>query len=95
MVAEPIAKPASGSTGSQFDVMRVLPSGISSGVREPDREDAQYMQFDFGPSDFGASALDTQYQPGQTHSGLVLGMCWDRNLEIRGRGRRGLWGRES
>ncbi|KAJ5229209.1 hypothetical protein N7489_009917 [Penicillium chrysogenum] len=46
------------------------PSHASSSVweGEPDREDAQYMQFDFGPSDFGASALDTQYQPGQTHS---------------------------
>ncbi|KAJ6179758.1 hypothetical protein N7519_010219 [Penicillium mononematosum] len=46
------------------------PSHASSSVweGEAEREDAQYMQFDFGPSDFGASALDAQYQPGQTHS---------------------------
>lgn len=34
IVGEPTVNPASGSTGNQFDVRRVLPSGISRGVKQ-------------------------------------------------------------
>lgn len=65
-----LAFPFPGSPTSDPNASPEPSHASSSGWEgEADHDDAQYMQFDFGPSDFGASALDTQYQAhGQTHS---------------------------
>ncbi|EKV09941.1 hypothetical protein PDIG_28290 [Penicillium digitatum PHI26] len=64
-----LAVPFPGSPSSNPNGSPEPSQASSSGWEgEAEPEDAQYMQLDFGPSDFGASAFDTQHQThGQTH----------------------------
>lgn len=64
--------PFPGSPTSDLNASPEPSYASSSGWEgEAEHDDTQYMQFDFGPSDFGASAPDAQYQAHgqtQTHS---------------------------
>lgn len=65
-----LAFPFPGSPTSDPNASPEPSQASSSGWEgEAEHDDTQYMQFDFGPSNFGASAPDAQYQAHvQTHS---------------------------
>ncbi|KAF4766587.1 hypothetical protein HAV15_011005 [Penicillium sp. str.  len=65
-----VAFPFPGSPTSDPNASPEPSHASSSGWEgEAEHDDTQYMQFDFGPSNFGASAPDAPYQAhGQTHS---------------------------